>query len=208
MCPCRHLRPSRGFTLVEFILVMALLAVVMAVAAPRLSQFFRGRELEAEARRFLALTRYGQSQAVSAGLPMILWIDREANSYGLHAQDEYLLTDLSLQSSQSRSRDGYEAVDVKRPAFRLAESLRFELEILSRTNSRIVSIRFLPDGTIDDASLRVLQIVQPDRKNPSVAEPIWIAQSRNRSRYEIVDSTNAWARLQTEMGAPGGFYVR
>ncbi len=63
-----------AFTLIELILVMAMLAIVISVALPSLKGFFRGRNLDSEARRFLSLTRYGQSRAVSEGVPMVLWI--------------------------------------------------------------------------------------------------------------------------------------
>ena len=44
-----------GFTLVELILVMSLLLIVLAVAAPSLAPFFKGRGLDSEARRFVTL---------------------------------------------------------------------------------------------------------------------------------------------------------
>ncbi len=56
---------ARAFTLIELILVMALLLIVIGVALPSLKRFFHGRNLDSEARRFLSLTRYGQSRAVS-----------------------------------------------------------------------------------------------------------------------------------------------
>jgi type II secretion system protein H len=62
----------RAFTLIELILVMTILLVVMAVAFPSLRGFFRGRNLDSEARRILALTRYGQSRAVAEGVPVVL----------------------------------------------------------------------------------------------------------------------------------------
>src|SRR3954451_20071745 len=74
---------KRGFTLVELILVMALLAIVMAVSAPALSNFFRGRTLDSEARCLMSLTRYGQSRAVSEGIPMLLIIDTRRGAYRL-----------------------------------------------------------------------------------------------------------------------------
>ena len=64
-----------GFTLIELMLVLTLLLIVIGVAFPSLQHFFRGRNLDSEARRFLSLTRYGQSRAVSEGVPMVLWID-------------------------------------------------------------------------------------------------------------------------------------
>src|SRR5437763_11469882 len=74
-----HSRPlavsgRRAFTLIELILVMALMSIVIALIAPSLSNFFRSRTLDSEARRFVSLTRYVQSRAVSEGIPMMVWI--------------------------------------------------------------------------------------------------------------------------------------
>src|ERR1039458_8859603 len=77
----RRLRRAAAFTLIELILVMAIL--IMAVS---LSHFFRGRTLNSEARQLLALTRNGQSRAVSEGLPMDLWLDVEQGTFGLGAE--------------------------------------------------------------------------------------------------------------------------
>src|ERR1035441_3262771 len=82
-----------GFTLIELILVMALLTVVISLTAPRLSRFFHGRTLDSEARRLLALTRSGQSRAVSEGIPMDLWVDTEQGRFGLEAEPSYDTTD-------------------------------------------------------------------------------------------------------------------
>ena len=84
---------ASAFTLVELMLVMATLLIVVAVAFPSLKNFFRGRNLDAEAHRLLALTRYGQSRAVSEGVPMVLWIDAENGRYGLQTQTGYADTD-------------------------------------------------------------------------------------------------------------------
>ena len=72
---------------------MALLTIVISLTAPRLSRFFHGRTLDSEARRLLALTRSGQSRAVSEGLPMDLWVDPEQGSFGLEAEPSYETTD-------------------------------------------------------------------------------------------------------------------
>src|SRR5256885_1782577 len=71
-----------GFTLVELILVMALLVVAVSFITPHLSDFFRGRALDSEGRQLMALVHDGQSRAVSGGVPMILWFDAAAKKYG------------------------------------------------------------------------------------------------------------------------------
>ena len=204
----------RAFTLIELILVMVLLAVVIAVVAPSLSNFFHGRELDSEARRFVSLARYGQNQAVSVGSPMILWMDQTEGTYGLREQDGNTARDLPVASSLVMERKRHEIVDVKQPEFRLADKLRFELADSGRTNGRIVTIRFLPDGAIDEGSVRSLLIWQEGRassgksKLDADSESIWIAQSRDRSRYEVVNKTNALERVNSRSELPNGVYVR
>src|SRR2546423_8467910 len=80
----------RAFTMIELILVMALLVIVIAVTFPSLQNFFRGRTLDSEGRRFLTLTRYARTRAVSEGVPMTVWVDPIQGSYGLEAQKGFL----------------------------------------------------------------------------------------------------------------------
>src|SRR5207237_10708219 len=75
--------------LIELILVMAVLTIAISITAPALANFFRGRTLDSEARRLLALTRQGHSRAVSEGLPVELWIDSQHGTYGLEATPSY-----------------------------------------------------------------------------------------------------------------------
>ena len=56
---------SPAFTLVELLLVLALLVVITSLVAPAMSNFIRGRALDSEARRLFALMHAGQSRAVS-----------------------------------------------------------------------------------------------------------------------------------------------
>src|SRR5438045_1985721 len=80
----RVVQKRRGaFTLIEMILIMALLVIAISFLTPKLSGFFRGRTLDSEARQLMALMHNGQSRAVSRGVPMVLWFDSKAESYGL-----------------------------------------------------------------------------------------------------------------------------
>lgn len=169
----RRARRGSAFTLIELILVMTILLVVMAVAFPSLRGFFRGRNLDSEARRLLALTRYGQSRAASEGVPMVLWIDAKQRTYGLEAAAGYLDVD-------------EHAVD-----FVLDENLSLEVTVPILTTissqwkepapvaSSLPMIRFLPDGYIGESSPE--QIVLTERDNHAIG----IVQSANRLNYEI-----------------------
>ena len=164
----------RAFTLIELILVMALLVIVIAVASPSLSRFMRGRTLDSEARRFVSLTRYGQSRAVSEGVPVVLWINTRQGSYGL------------------RQEAGYTEQDAKAVDFLLGKDLRLEVANLPaqlgplaqaratrQTDPNTPMLRFPPDGFIDETSPQ--SVVLRDQSG----ESIWITQSRNRLNYEI-----------------------
>src|ERR1019366_516330 len=89
----RTAQRSPAFTLIELILVMAILVMMVSFTAPTLSHFFRGRTLNSEARRLLALTRSGQSRAVSEGLPMDLWVDAAEGAFGLEAEPSFDTSD-------------------------------------------------------------------------------------------------------------------
>jgi len=123
-------------TLIELIVVMGLMATVLALSAPALSRFTIARKLDDEARRMLALTRYGRSEAVSRGVPMELWIDLEQNAYGL------------------RPQSGYGSAESRPPVeFRISDGLTLEIAEQKRNTKTPGAILFWPDGAIDEDSL-------------------------------------------------------
>ncbi len=177
-----------AFTLIELILVMAILLIVLSISAPSLSGFFRGRTLDSEARRMVSLTRYGQSRAVSEGSPMMLWFDKDERTYGLREESSYA------------DRDSRETV------FELGKELEVELEYARQTTrvgrqtqrggnqsggaldggtlgrggqNALPAIRFLPDGFIAESSPESIWIREGTR------DSVWITRSRNRLNYEI-----------------------
>jgi Tfp pilus assembly protein FimT len=151
---------------------MAMLVVVLSVASPSLSMFFRGRALDAEAKRFLGLTRYGQSRAVSEGIPMILWLDEEERTYGLEAEPSYI------------------DEDAKALVFELHDEVQLEVKLPVATRNsasaqRLSSpgylelIRFTPDGFLSERSPDWIVFRQ------SEDDAIWLGPSRNRLNYEV-----------------------
>lgn len=145
-----------GFTLIELILVLALLAIAASISAPRMASFFRGRSLDQEARRLLSLTHYGASRAAAEGQPVRLWIDPNAATYGLELEAGYreadgraliyeLDPDLAIETEVSRATQPYEEVEPARPVTPVREG-----------------ILFLPDGLIDPSSALRITVSQGD----------------------------------------------
>lgn len=158
----------RGFTLVELILVMALLVVAISLVAPRLQNFVRGRALDSEARRLLALMHAGQSRAVSEGMPMILWVNAKTGEYGLQAE--------------TPGKNG----DPK--AEKLTVDSTLTIAVLNSgaatpvTFQNLPAIRFLPGGEVDENSPATVQLTD------SAGVSRWLVLNGSRTGYEISDS--------------------
>jgi len=161
---------KRAFTLIELILVLALLVIITSLAAPAMANFIRGRALDSEARRLTALMHAAQSRAVSEGMPMVLWVDEKQGTYGLQAETpgktgdaraENLTVDSTLQLAVLNTGLGTPASFNGLPA-----------------------IRFLADGCVDENSPQTLQLTD------SAGISRWLVETRNRTGYEIRNSKN------------------
>jgi type II secretion system protein H len=131
-------RARAGFTLIELMLVMAILIVVLSMSGASLTSFFKGRSLEAEGKRLLALTRYAQNRAVSEGLPMTVWINEREKKFGLG------------------TAPGFVEVDEAAQEFTLGRDLEIEvggsLAVAPRRSASEVVLNFSPDGFFNETN--------------------------------------------------------
>ncbi|HEX4342805.1 MAG TPA: GspH/FimT family protein [Verrucomicrobiae bacterium] len=158
----------RAFTLIELILVLALLVITTSLVAPAMSNFIRGRALDAEARRFISLTRGAQSRAVSEGMPIMLWVDEKAGTYGME--------------EETPGANG----DTKAETLTLDDTLQIAVLTTGAgaqtTLHSLPAIKFLADGTIDENSPQTVQLTH---ENGGV---LWLGELRNHMGYEIRDT--------------------
>lgn len=171
-------RPSRithhasrlAFTLIELILVLALLVVITALVVPRMSGFVQGRALDSESQRLMALMHATQNRAVSEGRPMMLWVDEKAGTYGAAAET-------SGQDGDAKAED-------------LSVDATLQLAVLKTgtgtqtTFRNLPAIRFLPDGTVDEGSPQTLKLTD------KAGFARWLVQAGNHQGYEINDTGN------------------
>ena len=179
-----------GFTLIELILVMTILTIAVSITAPALANFFRGRTLDSEARRFLSLTRQGQSRAVAEGMPMELWIDSKQNTFGLEAQPGYDPTDpkavdftidndIQIDVVSTGSGSGVNAGSRTGTLGNSSPNGSVSAKPVLSNHPDLPKLRFLPDGTLDDSSPKAVRFTGRDGTSLSVV------QGRNRTSYEI-----------------------
>lgn len=122
-----------AFTLVELILVLAILAVMVAVVAPALARSSRAQSLEHEALRLLAVTEHARDEAVSTGVFMAVYVDADGGKYGMEP---------------ASATSGVE----KRKDFTLPEELQFEaVDTTSHKGGKVIV--FSPAGFPEVSSI-------------------------------------------------------
>jgi Tfp pilus assembly protein FimT len=172
--------------LIEMILVMALLVVAVSMVSPRLSGFIRGRALESEARRVLALTHAARSRAISESLPILLWLDAAAGRYGVEretlgqtgdplSQEFAVDENLRIAFDQAQRLVGQTLTGTRSTRI-LSGVSNSQRPATTRTEP---SIRWLPDGTIDEDSANAIRI------EDSGGSVLWLVEGSDRRHYEI-----------------------
>ena len=171
-----------GFTLIEMILVMALLVVAVSMVSPRLAGFIRARTLESETHRLHSLVNAARARAISEGVPVILWVDAATGKYGMeldspgkngdpNAIEFSADADIQLAFATADSLVGQTATSprpVTLPGIRPATT----------TQRNTPSIRMLPDGSVDETSPQALRITD------SLGGTLWLVEGSDRRHYE------------------------
>ena len=132
-------RPRRGFTLLELIVVLALVSMLLGLAAPSLRGFFASRQTADAAAQMLALTQLAGSRAAARGDVYRLNIDLETNTYWLTVQEEGEFVDLGSEFGRH---------------FRFPEGTTVRVEMLSG-GEPIPYVDFYPTGRTEEAVIEL-----------------------------------------------------
>lgn len=133
-----------GFTLIELSLVVLILALVMALAAPAFVRSFRSALLSEAARNFATTCQWARLQAVSQQINSTLRIDLEQQVYWLS------------QLSTNQTGDTPEPVTLKwvelDPRVRIV-SATLPDGSTGNAGGQVLEINFYPNGTCDGAEV-------------------------------------------------------
>jgi prepilin-type N-terminal cleavage/methylation domain-containing protein len=179
-----------AFTLVELILVMALLVMAAAIIMPAVPRFFGARAVDSEARQFMALIHYGQDRAVSEGVTMVLWVDSANRQYGLEREPGYGGQDpLAVANTLA---DGLK-IDTARSTVKLpvanSQTGRILTGQVAQGKNKLPAIYFSPDGAVNSA----MSVSGVSIQNAKDA-PVWIALSGSQLSYGIQSQNPAAPR--------------
>ncbi|MFZ9854670.1 MAG: GspH/FimT family pseudopilin [Limisphaerales bacterium] len=173
-----------GFTLLELILVLALLAIAVSIVTPRLSGFASGRAFDSETRRLLALTHAARSRAISEGRPIVLWIDTTAGTYGLRQDGPVANVDtnaleFTLAPGITAAFDAAEALAGQTTTSRRPQVPPLPNAVTVGPLQILPGIRMMPDGSVDESSPQSIRITNTD------GTALWLVQGSDRRHYEL-----------------------
>jgi len=146
-----------GFTLLELVLVLVVLSVALAMAAPSMQGWSRGSKQRDAAENFLAVTRWARTQAAADARLYRLNIDEQAGKYFLTVQDGQQLVPLGKSMGQE---------------FEVPEGNRIEVKDLA--GQQLQFLDFYPTGRAQPAIVRITsthdgRVIQLESLSP--AEP-------------------------------------
>lgn len=81
-----------GFTLLELIIVMALLAMVAALAVPQFNQVLDNISLKADAQKMARVLQYARQEAISSGHSKTVYFYDQSTKYKVRDGDTYWLS--------------------------------------------------------------------------------------------------------------------
>ena len=133
------LKNNRGFTLLELILVMAIISIAVGMAIPSLHGFAQGRRAGNCAEEILALAHWARTQAVVRGKPYRLNLDPAAGTFWLTVQeDDGTIQPLGEEFGRT---------------FTVPEGVRLDWDATPQADGTYV--QFLPTGRCDPATIHV-----------------------------------------------------
>lgn len=169
----RHGAPgvARAFTLVELLLVMALLVILLAFIAPSLRNSFRQRAVDQEAVRLLAVTEYARNEAVSQGIPTEVWIDPQHGAYGADAVPGYDNDKMDPTTTPTTGGNSAPITGVMAKEYSLPMDAHIEAPGAphAASNGHSQMIQFDPDGTPTlSTAIDSVRIVDQDNRTSTL----------------------------------------
>lgn len=190
-----------GFTLVEMLVVLAIMSILLTVGAPSLKAFSEGRKLNTAAESIRTLCLYARDAAIAEGEAFIVvfaftdqsfWLAKEAAldsgdlglttgfaALGPDAEEEASESGTPVQMGPTRGVLGRPQSMVKAVVL-----TRIDVDREGAVNTTVADfdyVTFRPDGTAEPASV---YLVNADRRGAVVDIPLAAARVRARRLSE------------------------
>lgn len=143
----RRKRPGqRGFSLIELVIVLALVGLSISLVTPSFSRFYDAVEIKAAAKKIAGVLRYTRAEAVQKGVVYQVLLDTEGRELRVEA----------VETAQNKDLERFEEKVVKRKV-PLPEGIQVkDVQIASgQESSPLPAVEFYPTGGSNGASFLV-----------------------------------------------------
>jgi len=157
-------RSSHGFTLIEIIVVLLILAVAASLVVPSMKGIGRHREIQIELRRLALAVKLTRSRAITINRPCALILDPKNNSYRVETLQGKVVEGQTEGSSLYEGMQDRTILERTLPVFLHFHRLE-RMDTAWRRGSYqgkdqedmdgLWRIHFWPDGTGDDVTLQL-----------------------------------------------------
>ncbi|MBT3267969.1 prepilin-type N-terminal cleavage/methylation domain-containing protein [Candidatus Poribacteria bacterium] len=211
----RRPRSDRGFTLVEMLVVLAIMSILLTIGAPSLRAFSEGRKLNAAADSVRGLCLYARDAAMAEGEAFVVVFDFTEQSFWLAKEAALEFGDLSAtvglgalgpdaeeEAAETGVAVGGAAAGLTRGILGRPQDMvkavvlaRIDVDREGAVNTTTVDfdyITFRPDGTAEPASV---YFVNTDNRGAVVDVPLAAARTKAR---RLSQDEMSFAGLSTE----------
>jgi general secretion pathway protein H len=147
---------SKGFTLLELIIVLLIIGLMMALVTPRLIGSLTKMNLKTSAQKISSSLRYARSQAISGQIIYHAIFDFEKNSLNIKAEKPQDDEDAYLKAEiESVETDNLKATEAREESYFLPEGVKIEKAMITpdEIDSGSFSIMFYPAGNSSGGSV-------------------------------------------------------
>ena len=147
---------NAGFTLIELMIAIAVLATLLGIAMPQYRAFQQAMSMKATARNVAASLRQAQSRAAALNRPAYLDLDDDANGIVLWVDQDL---DGAFDGDAEVTAGGLPVSDDVGGAqgVLLPKGTRFESTTFPDGIRGVPVVEFAPDGTAEDAGEVVIE---------------------------------------------------
>ncbi|MBN1517386.1 GspH/FimT family pseudopilin [Candidatus Sumerlaeota bacterium] len=197
---------SRGMTMIEIVVVVVILGMLLAVAAPSMKHMLHRGQLRGEARNLVSLLKYARNEAVSRNQLVELHFDLREHVYRLDLMLDGIPANVR-EEDEMRVESEERVIELPSNDVQFTAVVTYEMErnrrykeqdpYLKKRNRRsssrddeddadIVTLRFYPRGTATGASI-VLQSVK---------------ENRDEEKFMTVELYSTTGRVEVHNGKP------
>lgn len=161
-------RAEKGFTLIELVLVLLLMAAITAIGVPSFRSLYVTSEMQRVSSEFLNTLRYAQQRAILERTPVQVIIDVENSTFWVPVEEEPDRRHYRSRSRRQRSSRRYESNRARNVRFeraqqsRLPEDFIFEFVYNVQEDEEYfrdeAPVAFMPDGSAVPMFITILRL--------------------------------------------------